>query len=99
MSAKGGPLELLGSMLSAMAPVRGSVKLESCIITGELVALPDRRFADGSVPYAPRFHQAEFQLSLGHAGTGEVGTRLGPRLVVPLALAPARCRGGWPLPR
>lgn len=67
---KGEPLESLGGMFSAMALVPGTVRLEGGAIVGELVLLPDRGFADGIVPYNPRFHTAKFKLLPAHGPSG-----------------------------
>ena len=68
-NAAGKPLDSLGGFFSGMALVPGSVKLEGGkTITGQLVALPDRGFADGIVQYKPRYHVANFTLRPAHNG-------------------------------
>ena len=68
-NAAGKPLDSLGGFFSGMALVPGSVRLEGGnTITGQLVALSDRGFADGIVQYKPRYHVAQFTLRPAHNG-------------------------------
>ena len=74
----GQPTDTLGGMFSGMCVVPGSVRhVSDGSVSGELLALADRGFADGIVTYTPRFHRVGFTLAPGNsANAGTLELRL-----------------------